>query len=167
MLFYLIYYHTFSTWTICSKLNARALSDRRERGRERMRRGEVIRRWGRCTVVGERGRGGSTARGLRAEFIPLDKVAPHPPLPSHVGLIPWDKLAEPACLRITLPRYTFRLWPPVVYEPKPFAAPFLRRVSNSRKLATKTVVCFSDFFHLHIFSTNSTYDKLSERANLR
>lgn len=56
-------------------------------------------------MVGERGRGGSTARGLHAEFIPLDKVAPHP-APAHVGLIPWDKLAEPACLRITSPRYT-------------------------------------------------------------
>lgn len=57
-------------------------------------------------MVGKRGRGGSTAQGLRAEFIPLDKVAPHPPPPGHVGLIPWDKLAEPACLRITSPRYT-------------------------------------------------------------
>lgn len=58
-------------------------------------------------MVGERGRGRSTAQGLRAEFIPLDKVAPHPLSPCHVGLIPWDKLAEPACLRITSPRYTF------------------------------------------------------------
>lgn len=67
--------------------------------------GGDVARW--LEMVGERGRGSSTAQWLRAEFIPLDKVAPHPPPPCHVGLIPWDKLAEPACLRITSPRYTF------------------------------------------------------------
>lgn len=35
-----------------------------------------VARW--LEMAGERGRGGSTAQGLRAEFIPLDKVAPHP-----------------------------------------------------------------------------------------
>lgn len=116
-------------------------------------------------MVGERGRGSSTAQGLRAEFIPLDKVAPHPPSPCHVGLIPWDKLAEPACLRITSPRYTFAY---NRYRTNlTVRVPFLRCVSDSRKLATNcsVVVCFSDWFFFsfaHILRKTRTINQANE-----
>lgn len=75
--------------------------------------------------------------------------------PCHVGLIPWDKLAEPACLRITSPRYTLRLYTSVANPNRPRS--FLRRVSDSWKLATNrsVVVCFSVFFFFFFIRTVS------------
>lgn len=128
--------------------------------------GGDVARW--LEMVGERGRGGSTAQGLRAEFIPLDKVAPHPPPSSHVGLIPWDKLAEPACLRITSPRYTLAYGRPVVYtnlnRPR---CPFCDVFSNSRKLATNRCTFFGLFSFARILYEADIRDKPSEQANLR
>lgn len=72
--------------------------------------------------------------------------------PGHVGLIPWDKLAEPACLRITSLRYTLAYIRPYTNPNRPRS--FLRRVSDSRKLATNrsVVVCFSLFFFIPAIS---------------
>lgn len=119
-------------------------------------------------MVGERGRGGSTAQGLRAEFIPLDKVAPHPPPPCHVDLIPWDKLAEPACLRITSPRYTFaynRYRTNLTVRGTLFTT-CLELAEIGNELLCRCLF-FRLFFFICTYPPRNTHDKPGERTNLR
>ncbi|KAG7187632.1 hypothetical protein KM043_016693 [Ampulex compressa] len=115
------------------KVSFRDQNVARKEERARRPEGGDVARW--LEVVCKRGGGGPTAQGLRAEFIPLDKVAPHPPA-GHGGLIPWDKLAEPACLRITSPRYTLAYGSCTDVTILPPPSLFLRRLSHSWKLAT-------------------------------
>lgn len=69
-------------------------------------------------------RGGRALNSFRwTRLLPL-------PLP-----IPWDKLVEPACLRITSQRYTGRLQRNPV-QPSPPLLPFCQSSSLPRKLAT-------------------------------
>jgi len=172
-LFFFFCYYTFVYCTVWNNLNAcaRERTGKEEGADERVKwsKGGDVARW--LEMVGERGRGGSTAQGLRAEFIPLDKVAPHPPPPGHVGLIPWDKLAEPACLRITSPRYTLAygrysrtnltvrgaLFATCLGLAEIGNEPFCRRLFFRRLF----------FFFIHVYSPRSTRDKLAEWSNLR
>lgn len=129
--------------------------------------GGDVARW--LEIVGEKGRGGSTAQGLRAEFIPLDKVAPHPPPPCHVGLIPWDKLAEPACLRITSPRYTFaynRYRTNLTIRGTLFTTCLgLAEIGN--ELLCRCLFFRLFFFFICTYPPRNTHDKPGERTNLR